>query len=77
VQLFWIEYNDGLRDRDDVFVLNEEEALAPQAAEALRGLHGADAEDEDAYPLGDIYPLHAAGPDGTVYTITLTPKASR
>lgn len=72
MKLYWIEYNDGLRERDDVFVLNEDEPLAPQAAEALRGLHQVEADDE-LYELGEIYPLYAAAPDGTEYGITLTP----
>jgi len=72
MKLYWVEFIDGIEDRDDVVVLDENRELAPQAAEAVRQLQEAEASDEP-YELGEIYPLHAAAPDGTVYAIALTP----
>jgi len=73
MQLCWIEYWDGFRERDDAYVLNEEEPLEPQALEALRSPSGPEYEDEDSLDIKAVYPLAAVGVDGREYQITLTP----
>ena len=72
MQLFFIEFNDGFRGRDDVVVLDENEPLEPQAAAHIRWLAGLDSGDDSLYEVGEIYPLHAATTDGQEYAISLT-----